>query len=319
MNSFHKTLLVLLVIAATVATAEEPDRFEEIRELRWAGELNEALDLTDETLNEVTDPFDKVRAHLEAARTHDRIGLHFNTRPVAAVLEHIDAAALAAEPGHELSEAMIAMARAAYFYRAEMAEREFPITEQHTLRAIEIFDRLEDRRNQADAVHRLGLVELQRRNLDRAHELFDESLRLDREGGERIFFRGEYGRHVGFVYLLKGDNEAAIPYFERSLEARKQAGAIDASLFAASQLGSSLVTAGRLDEAGPILKYGMTVARKIDSPVGKARIGLVQGRLHAQAGDSDAARAVLERTIEIAESVSYSSVAEQAREELEKL
>jgi len=63
----------------------------------------------------------------------------------------------------------------------------------------------------------------------------------------------------------------------------------------------------------------MMVAQKIDSPVGMARIGLVQGRLHAEAGDKRAARLAYEMTIKVAESVASTSMAEQASRELAAL
>ena len=115
---------------------------------------------------------------------------------------------------------------------------------------------------------------------------------------------------------MQGDNESAIPYFKRSLEFRREAGAIDASLFAASTLASSLANAGRLDEAWPVAAYAMMVAQRIDSPVGMARIGLIQARLHAKAGDKYAAHLAFEMTIDIAKSVAYASMAEQASKEL---
>jgi len=303
----------------TAASAQGDDYLSQVRTLRLAGQLVEAQELAEESLSKSPTPFDTVRLHLEIARIHDRVGLHQNTRPVAAALAHIDKAANAAEPGHRESEALVELARANYFYRAEMAEREFPEADRHARRAIKLFQQLGDRHYEAEGVHRLGLIELQRGNLDLAHELFVQSLLLDRKAGERKFFRGEYERHVGYVLQMQGDNENAIPYFERSLELRREVGAIDASQFAASTLASSLVNAGRLDEAWPVVAYAMMVAQKIDSPVGMAQIGLVQGRLHAKAGDKRAAQLAFEMTIDVAKSVAYSSMVELASKELDAL
>ena len=309
-----------LVFAWIVSAAAQGDDYlSQVRSLRLAGQLDEAQELAEASLSTLPAPFDTVRLHLEIAKIHDRVGLHQNTRPVAAALVHIDMATNAAKPGHRESEALIELARADYFYRAEMAEREFPEADRHARHAIKLFQQIGDRRNEADAVHRLGLIEMQRGNLDRARELFEQSLLLDQQAGERKFFRGEYERHVGYVLLMQGDNENAIPYFERSLELRQEVGAIDASQFAASTLASSLVNAGRLDEAWQFVAYAMMVAQKIDSPVGKARIGLVQGRLHGKAGDKLAAQLAFEMTIDVAKSVAYSSMVELASKELDAL
>jgi tetratricopeptide (TPR) repeat protein len=310
---------IVFAASINVASAQGDDIIPQISSLRLSGQLAEAKLLAEESLSNSGTSFDRLRLHLELSRIHDRVGLHRNTRPVEAALTHINEAAAAAEPGHPESEALIELARADYYYRAEMAERRFPTAISHAERAIELFGQMGDRPNEAEAVHKLGLIEMQSGNLARARELFEQSLILDQEGGERIFFRGEYERHVGFVLLLQGDNESAIPFFERSLERRKESGAVDASMFAAATLASSLVNADRLDEAWPVIAYGMMVAQKIDSPVGMARIGLVQARLHAKAGDNRAARLAYEMTISVAESVASTSMAEQARTEMADL
>jgi len=315
-------LCVITIVFAgsnSTASAQSDDVISQVTSLRLAGQLAEAKLLAEESLSTSGTAFDRVRLHLEIAKIHDRVGLHHNTRPVEAALTNINKAEAAAEPGHRTSEALIELARANYYYRAEMAERQFAVAIPHAERAIELFGQIGDRRNEAESVHILGLIEMQIGNLERARELFELSLLLDQQSGERAYFRGEYERHVGFVIMMQGDNESAIPYFERSLQRRQESDAVDASLFAASTLASSLVNAGRLDDAWPVIAYGMMVAQKIDSPVGMARIGLVQGRLHAEAGDKRAARLAYEMTIKVAESVASTSMAEQASRELAAL
>jgi len=316
---YVKILTIVALLGTVSVLASDKDPLPQIKSLRLEGRLEQAKSLAEETLVAEQAPSRQVELHLELSRIHDRIGLHQNTRPVAEALNHIELAAGAAEAGHKRSRAQIELARADYFYRAEMQARDFPSASQHAQSAIESFGEIGDKHGEADAVHRLGLIEMQRRNLDLAHELFDRSLRLDRAAGERTFFRGEYERHVGFVVLLQGDTESAIPFFERSLAFRREAGAIDASLFAARTLASALVDIGRLGDAKPHLLYAMMVAEKISSPVGMARTGLVLGRLHAREGDSLAARLAYEMTLSTAESIGYASMAEQAKQELDAL
>jgi tetratricopeptide (TPR) repeat protein len=209
--------------------------------------------------------------HLELAKIDDRIGLHNNSRPVAESLRNIEAAAdlLSADEAHLAAEVQLAYGD--YYYRAGMREREFSTATQHTSNAMEQFRAIGDFRGEADAVHRLGLIHLQQGELDRARELFDESLQLDREGGERVWFRGEYERHVGFLYQLSGDLEAALPHYERSLEARIAAQAIDASLFAALTLASAQLQLGNPVDARPHATYALCVAVNISSQEGAAR------------------------------------------------
>ena len=308
--------------------SETPDPIERVRELRLRGSLVEAQALAHQELQAKPDFALEVELRVELARVLDRVGLHQNSRPVAAALEQIDrAAVVVSEAGQDSSEspalqkslAIIEQVRAEYLYRAEMAEREFPQATVHANRAIEMFEALGDKYGEAEAVHRLGLIHMQRRELDLAKELFDRSLELDQMGGERLFFRGEYERHVGFVYLLGGQTETALPYFERSLDVRRRAGAVDASLFAANTLASALVDLGRLDRARQPLLYAMTVADRLNSPSGQVRNALVLGQLFRAEGDLEAARLALENALGVAESINYESGLRRAREGLEAI
>jgi tetratricopeptide (TPR) repeat protein len=314
-------LVAILVLAvAPHGAAQGEDELAAIRKLRLEGALAEARTLAEGKLAAGgLDPHQEIDLHLELARIHNRIGLHQNSRPVPAVLRQIEAAAAVTTDPSLLAQAKIELARSDYQYRAEMQEREFPMATIHADRAIELYREVGDKHGEADAVHRRGLIHIQRREYELAHELFDRSLELDRAAGERPVFRGDYERHVGFVYLFEGDVAASIPYFERSLAFRRQAGAVDASLFAARILASALVDLGRLEEARPILLYAMMVAEKLDSPTGKARNGLVLGQMYEQSGDDAAARTAFEMTLAVAESIGYTSIAQQSRASLERL
>lgn len=311
-------LVSFCLIEVSVGVAQTATPVAQVRVLRLQGDLAEAEQQVMQALHtgDVSPALERA-LRLELGRIYDRAGLHQNTRPVAAFLEQIEAAAEWAEGPAD--EAEIALARGEYYYRAEMSTRVFAVATQEVQRAIELFQAVGDGHGEAEAVHRLGLIHMQRGELEPAQACFDRSLELDQEAGARTFFRGEYERHTAFVYLLGGQPEAAIPHFERSWTARKEAGAIDASMFAAGSLASALVNLGRFDEAHAPLLYAMMVAEQLGSPVGKARNGLVLGRLYEQTGDTLAARLAFETTNQIATSVGYASVAQQAEAALERL
>lgn len=317
-----RVLLLALTVSAWGAplSAQEGSRLQEVRALRLSGDLEEARELALRELAQGSPGVDaQVGLRIELARIHDRVGLHNNTRPVAAALHQIEAAEALSPPQGSLSEARLEMARAEYFYRAEMAEREFPTALRHARKARTLFQVLGDLHGEAEAVHRLGLIRMQRRELEEARRLFDLSLELDRQGGQRTFFRGEYERHVAFVLLLGGETAEAIPYFKRSLQFRRQAGAIDASLFAALSLASALIQVGRTEEAeGPLL-YAALVAERLGSPVGKARNGYLLGQFYSARGDRQAARLAFQAALQAAEEIDYGSLASQVRGALESL
>jgi len=243
-----------------------------IIELRLAGQLGAAREQVDAELHQKDlTPRDEVALRLELAKIHDRVGLHTNTRPVEAALQEIERADAIAAGLDAAARGAVEAAMATYYYRAEMAERTFTKATDHVQRAIVLLEEAGDTRAQSDAVHLLGLIHLQKREFHRARELFDESLVLDERAGARLWMRGEYHRHVGFIPAMSGDWKAALPHFEKSLQFRKEAGAIDASLFAAISLATALIRTGKGQDAESHLQYAMAIADDIPSPVGRAR------------------------------------------------
>jgi tetratricopeptide (TPR) repeat protein len=310
-------LLLLLTCASFIAASVPP--LDDIRSLRLAGKLVEAQVLCEQALAGSQSSQNSVALHLELARIHDRFGLHNNTRPVVQALRHIEAAAAAVDAGDDLSKANIELAFADYFYRAEMPDRAFTAATSHAQEAVAMFMALNDWHGRADAVHRLGLIRMQQGRYPEARELFNESLALDIKGGARTFFRGEYERHIGFVDRFTGDMEGAILHFEHSLQARREAGAIDASLFAAVSLGSTLVEAGRAEQAAEPLQYALDIAHGIGSRYGEAITLLALGHFHTRSGQTEQARGALERAVEVAQSIGRSSIERRALEALVSL
>ena len=270
-NSLPKLIFMSLLLMGAHVLAEVA-LLEEIRNLRLQGRLDDARLLADRELEAgELDQQLAIELNLELARILDRSGLHTNTRPVAAALEHLEAAQSLLEPPNLAGRAAVELGLAYYYYRAEMAGREFQIATTHVQRAIVLFSQLADESGEADAVHLLGLIKLQSGNLQEARELFEQSLTLDKAGANRVWFRGEYERHVGYVLQTSGDRLAAIPYFKRSLVARLEAGAIDASMFAALTLAESQFVLGDLGDAAINAEYALSIGERISSPVGKAR------------------------------------------------
>jgi tetratricopeptide (TPR) repeat protein len=267
-------LIATLVCGAALTQPSSP--VAEIRELRLRGQLDAAALLAENALQaDSPEPQLQLELHLELARIHDRLGLHHNSRPVAQALQQIEMAATIAAQLGQPAHAQIELALAEYHYRAEMSDRTFDVATVHAERAQTMFRQLQDSDGEAEAVHRLGLVHMQRRELPVARTLFEESMRLDRENGERLFFRGEYERHMAFVVYLEGDVSGSVPYFERSLQCRIDAGALDASLFAAHSLAAVLLELGRIEEARLHAEYALEIATSINSPTGIARAGSV--------------------------------------------
>lgn len=311
------TALCAFLLLTLPATADEAPagRLEQVRKLRLEGALHEAIELAERGLDRPgQSPADRIALHLELARIHDRTGLHYNSRPVVAALRHIEAAEALIEDPTPTIRAALALQRADYHYRARDYQLATPLTED----AIRWFRQVGDAHGEADAVHKLGLIHFQRGENDRAKELYDRSLELDRQDGERATFCGDYQRHVGLIHLRRGETEDAIPYFERSLACRRAAGATDASMFAANILASTLVAEGRIEDAHVPLLYAMMLAEKLNSPGGKARNGLILARIYDRSKDPEAARHAYRMTLRLAESIGLDSIVQRCKSALEQ-
>lgn len=316
------TALAWMGFVAAPAGCDDPAALlDRVRKLRLRGELVEAQAAAERGLAcERAGTAERVRLHLELARIQDRHGLHQNRRPVAAVLEHAERAEALAGPDAPASlRGAVELVKAMHHYRADTGEADRSAATRHAQAALRLFEQADDRHGAADAVHQLGLIQLMRRQLGPARELFDRSLRLDDDAGSRADFRGDYERHVGFVHTFAGNTAAAIPCLERSLRHRQEADALDASLFAAEALGSALVDAQRAPDARAPLLQAMLLADRFDSPVGRARTGMALGRMYEGLNDAWSAALAYEMAHRAAVSVSLESIAGRARESLERL
>lgn len=316
--------LTHLIIAAALLSpncANVEEALESIDTARYAGRLEEAMTAAAHLLDcSNLDTDERITLHLRLATMRDRVGLHRNTRPVEAALSHVLAAEAIARDASPRSRAAIEAAFAKYFYRAEMAGRRFERAEQHAREALRLYAALDDAAGRADAAHNLGLIHLQRGELEQAQMRFDESLRLEQETPiPRPEMLADYHRHTAFVLLRDGAPELALPHFQRSLEERVSGGLIDASIFAAISVGATLVDLGRADEAAGVLDYAVDTARAIESPVGEARAVGALAEMHEQLDDREAAAKAYERVRTIGAALGSQSMVQWADEALERI
>jgi tetratricopeptide (TPR) repeat protein len=256
----------------------------------------------------------RLELRIELTKILDRVGLHYNTRPVVESLEILRQAGATVDAGDNAGQAAIELAMAEYFYRAEMSEREFPSATEHGRRAQVLFRELDDPVGETDAVHRLGLIELQKANHQEARKLFDRSLELSREGPYRPIFLSDYHRHVGFIDRAEGDHEAAIQHFEMSLKYRNEAGSRDYGLFARTMLGTALIDDGRPAEARAYLEQALEIAYDLPSPVGELRATYALGNLHEALGEKNEALRRYRRADELATKLGVATVQRAARD-----
>ena len=261
----------------------------------------------------------RIALQIELAKTLDRIGLHTNTRPVTEALQILRQAEASLRAGNRAAEARVSLALAQYFYRAEMRERQFTTAIQYAVRADELFGELGDPAGSTDAVHLLGLLELQRHNLLEARELFDRSLETSRNAAPRLIFLSDYHRHVGIIDLWSNDRSTAIAHFEKSLAYREAAGSKDYALFARTLLGSALIDDNRALEAGPYLDQALVVARELPSPVGELRATYSLAEMHEVTGSLSEAIRLYGRATQLATDLGVEAIQKAAQDSLLRL
>lgn len=314
-------VLGLFIVSSSPGCAQSDEAQSIMQSTYYSGQLLQAIDqakvvLACEDIN--TDR--RISLHLLLAAINDRIGLHQNTRPVAANLDHINKAALLSDMASERSQAAILLARAKYFYRAEMAERQFKQAESYGLQALAAYEAINDMQGRADATHALGLVFFQRRELEKARVYFDRSLELENlSGNARAVMLADYGRHVGFIHLVSGEMAEAVPLFEQSLIHRKTGGLTDAAMFAAITLASTYVDQGNVLDAKEVITYALNVAEEISSPNGLVRSLFVSGRISELEGNEEAAIKAYSHAKAAAMSIDLVSSIVRAKEAIKRL
>ena len=313
----HKFLILVSILFSTLHASD--NNIEQIIKIRLAGQLDEAKSKIDKLLKLKPTAKKELALRLERAVILDREGLHHNKRPVTEALLEIELASKLSKQMGPQQRGLVYYALATYFYRAEMAERTFTKAQSFSEKAINQLTLAGDTHGTADAVHRLGLIHFQRREMERARELFDRSLELDNKAGTRQWMLGEYHRHVGYIYQLADDWQTALSHFEKSFLARKNAGAIDASMFAANTLSSAQIKLGLLNEAYVSLEYVFDIANKINSPVGMSRAYFNQAKLAEKKGDFDSAITAYENLLTIARPIAYHSLIKRSENAIRKL
>ncbi|WP_262693550.1 tetratricopeptide repeat protein [Kordiimonas aquimaris] len=314
-------ILGLLIVSTPLDCSQSHAAKSIIQKTYYSGQLAQAIDQAESILAcKNTNVDQKVELHLQLAAINDRIGLHQNTRPVAASLDHINKAALLSSMANEHSQAAVLLARAKYFYRAEMVERKFPQAERYGEQALAVYTALDNVYGQADATHALGLVFFQRRELEKARIYFDRSLELEnRSGNARAVMLADYGRHVGFIHLISEQVGAAVPFFEQSLMHRRTGGLTDAAMFAAITLASAYADQGNIPSAKETVAFALDVAEEINSPNGLVRVLFVEAKISEVEGNKEAAMKAYGRARKTAMSIDLAGSVARAEEAIKRL
>jgi transcriptional regulator with XRE-family HTH domain len=141
-------------------------------------------------------------------------------------------------------------------------------------------------RFQARAAEGLGHLALRRGDAHAAIEHFEHALAL---AAEDAVTRPSLADSLGRAYAIVGETGRSIALFERSLRAAEDAGDPVERIRFSVLLANALVDTGGFERAEALL--GATLdARELEDPLHRARLLWSRSRLHALAGDADAAQ-----------------------------
>lgn len=304
------SLLLVSLLGSALPVEDVESVFERVAELRLNVRLDEAAAVLRVALDDHqgTEEVEmRVRLTVELGEVLLRQGLHSNTTAsddLEHLLERSLEEALASEKANLIGETHRILA--SYHYRRELAaDRLFSSASAHAQAARLAFQETGNAFGQARAIHRQGLIAFQRRDLERARDLFDEAMALYRTTRVDPEFEADIQRHSGFVDLVGGSPASAVEHFRRSLELRRKAGLRDGVMFALITLGSALLDQGNETEASELLREADREASQIGSKVGMARTAFYLGQLQERRGQGCAAREEFERSLAHSRSIDY--------------
>ena len=91
MNGVRCWVALMVFLTPAALAGQTNDAVEQVRVLRLSGSLESAERLAEERLSESgVSVEEQVALHIELAFIHDRYGLHRNTRPVPAAMQHVE-------------------------------------------------------------------------------------------------------------------------------------------------------------------------------------------------------------------------------------
>ncbi len=124
-------------------------------------------------------------------------------------------------------------------------------TREYANTAYEIASRRNDKRGQADALHKRGVSYYYLDSYDTALNCYRQSYQLAKAAGDSLLVAQSY-LAIGNVYRLQGLNDTAVSYLSRALKLYEAAGDQKNIAFCMSTIGDTYLFAGEFDKA---LKY----------------------------------------------------------------
>jgi tetratricopeptide (TPR) repeat protein len=155
-----------------------------------------------------------------------------------------------------------------------------------------------ERANEADALHGLGMVDMDQGNYAVAQSFLEDALAIRREIGDQ----GGAARcisNLGIIAYLQGDYSKAQACWEESKTIQQALGNIRLVAGSLINLGSAALVQGKPDAARRYWEESLTLMRAIGNRLGAAQSLMGLGNVARDQGDTAAARTYYEEGIRI--------------------
>ncbi len=167
-------------------------------------------------------------------------------------------------------------------------------------KSLEIEKKLGRLEGMASDYGNLGLIYRVRGDLDKADDMHKKSLEIEKKLGRLEGMASDYG-NLGLIYLTKGDLDKAEDMQNKSLEIEKKLGRLEGMAIQYGNLGLIYQTKGDLDQAEDMHKKALKIDEKLGRREGMACQYAALGLVYAARGKLDKAEEMHIKGLEIEE------------------
>ena len=161
-------------------------------------------------------------------------------------------------------------------------------------------EQLGDKQGKAASLHQMAAVFLTRGDLDRALQLYEESTELSEQLGDK---KGKAASlsNMAQVFLTRGDLDRALQLYEESLALLEQLGDKKGKAASLHQMAAVFLTRGDLDRALQLYEESLALLEQLGDKKGKAASLSNMAQVFLTRGDLDRALQLYEESTELSE------------------
>ncbi|MCK4528987.1 tetratricopeptide repeat protein [candidate division WOR-3 bacterium] len=175
---------------------------------------------------------------------------------------------------------------------------------KHRLKALAIYEELDDKKGLAGASNNIGLTYLDVGELDTALKYLNRNLAISEEIGYK---RGicNASLNIGIVYCEKGEFDTALKYYKRNLVISEERGDERGVGMASNNIGIIYQNKGKLSTALKYFKKYLTISEKGNDKAGIAEASNNIGNVYYNKGDFSTALRYYETDLTISEEIDH--------------